>query len=109
MNAFIETRPARVGFALVPPLVAWAVQSLLWAQVKPSVWIFFYPAVFFSSLLGGRMSGLVATVVSTAIVWLAFVIPEGRFRTAVRGSGGGVSRDGRVFRGFQRPPAGSAR
>jgi PAS domain S-box-containing protein len=79
MNAFIETRPARVGFALLPPLVAWAVQSLLWAQVKPSVWIFFYPAVFFSSLLGGRMSGLVATVVSTAIVWLAFVIPEGGF------------------------------
>ena len=49
-------------------MVAWGVQTLLWAQVKPMVWIFFYPAVFFSSLIGGLWCGLAATAISAAVV-----------------------------------------
>ncbi len=56
-------------------MVAWGVQTLLWAQVKPMVWIFFYPAVFFSSLIGGLWCGLAATAVSAAVVWRFFIVP----------------------------------
>lgn len=50
---------------------------MLWVQVKPLVWVFFYPAVFFSSLIGGLWCGLAATLVSTAVGWWCFVRPEG--------------------------------
>ncbi len=65
---------------LVPPLAAAGLQWMLWRLVSPLVWIFFYPAVFFSSWLGGLWGGLGATVVSIAFV-------SGIFLPAVHGFG----------------------
>ena len=61
--------------ALLPPLVASAVQWSLWQWIQPYAWFFFFPAVFFSAWVGGFSGGLLATFVSVALVeWL--FIPE---------------------------------
>lgn len=62
--------------ALLPPFVAYAVQSLVWHATAPFSWFLFYPAVFVSSWLGGRSSGIAATVVATALAWWRFIPPE---------------------------------
>ena len=61
---------------MLAPLIAWGLQTLLWVHVKPLVWVFFYPAVFFSSLMGGLWCGLAATAVSTTVGWWFFIRPE---------------------------------
>lgn len=62
---------------MLAPLIAWGAQTLWWAQVKPLAWIFFYPAVYFSSLIGGLWCGVAATAVSTMVGWWFFIRPEG--------------------------------
>ena len=57
------------------PLVAFALQWFFWAAIQPYAWFLFYPAIFFSSWLGGQHYGLVATALSTIMVWW-FFIPE---------------------------------
>ncbi|HNJ83108.1 MAG TPA: EAL domain-containing protein [Piscinibacter sp.] len=59
----------------MPPLVALAVQLLLWSLIQPYVWFLFYPAVFISSWIGGFRAGLGATALSTLIVLWFFVPP----------------------------------
>ncbi len=61
--------------ALVP-LVAAAVQWLLWPVVQPFVWFFFYPAVFLVSRIGGLRGGLVGTAWSMALATVLFVEPR---------------------------------
>ena len=65
----------RSWLALLPPLVALAVQLLLWSLIQPYVWFLFYPAVFISSWIGGFRAGLGATALSTLIVLWFFVPP----------------------------------
>ena len=65
--------------AMVPPLVAFILQSMFWSVLRPYAWFLFYPAVFFSSWIGGLPSGLIATVISTALVWWFFIPPEYSF------------------------------
>ena len=65
----------RPVLALAPVAIAYALQSLLWAQLSPLLWIFFYPAVFCSAWIGGLRWGLVATATSVGLVWLRFVPP----------------------------------
>jgi len=65
----------RSWLALLPPLVALAVQLLLWSLIQPYVWFLFYPAVFVSSWIGGFRAGLGATALSTLIVLWFFVPP----------------------------------
>ncbi len=77
MPTLPANRFSRPALAMLAPLVAWGLQTLLWVQVKPLVWVFFYPAVFFSSLIGGLWCGLAATLVSTAVGWWFFMRPEG--------------------------------
>ena len=48
---------------LLPP-IAFFIQWVMWDQIQPYMWIFFYPAVFFSAQLGGRWVGMAATVSS---------------------------------------------
>ncbi|MGZ4811055.1 MAG: PAS domain S-box protein, partial [Thermoanaerobaculia bacterium] len=62
--------------ATAPPLVAFALQSLFWPFLSPFAWILFFPAVFVASWIGGRASGIGATLVSTALATWYFVPPE---------------------------------
>jgi diguanylate cyclase (GGDEF)-like protein/PAS domain S-box-containing protein len=58
-------------------LVALVVQLALWSLITPYVWFLFFPAMFISSWIGGRIPGLVATGLSASIVWVVFVSPRG--------------------------------
>jgi PAS domain S-box-containing protein len=66
----------RPALAMLPPAVALAVQTIFWSIFRPYAWFLFYPAVFFSSWIGGLPSGLISTVASVAIVSWFFLPPE---------------------------------
>lgn len=61
--------------AILPPLLAFGTQSVLWNFIAPFVWYLFYPTVFISSWVGGFYSGVASTFISTALVWYYF-LPE---------------------------------
>ena len=63
----------RQVLAILIPLAALVFQSIFWPAIQPYVWFLFYPAVFFSSWVGGLSGGLVATVLSTTLVWWFFI------------------------------------
>ena len=63
--------------ALLLPFIACLIQWLLWSFIKPFVWFLFYPAVFFSAWVGGRIyAGLASSVVSSTLVWYFFIPPQ---------------------------------
>ncbi len=66
----------RFVLAALFPLAACGLQWLFWDAIQPFAWILFYPAVFFSSWVGGLRGGLVATVLSTGLVWYCFLPPQ---------------------------------
>jgi len=70
---FGEKSTARSLVALLPPLLAVALQWALWALIEPLIWFLFYPAIFISSWIGGRRSGVIATIMSVALVWWFFI------------------------------------
>jgi PAS domain S-box-containing protein len=74
----------RLILAGLIPLVAFVLQWTFWAAIQPYVWFLFFPAVFFSSWIGGKRAGLAATAFSTMAVWW-FFIPE-RFSFALERS-----------------------
>ena len=55
--------------AVLLPFVALAAELALWPWVAPSIWIFFYPAVFLSARTGGLRGGIVSALISVAIAW----------------------------------------
>ncbi len=69
-------RAALTALALVPPLVAVAIQMAVWPFLRPFAWFLFYPAVFLSAWVGGRRGGILATALSTLLVWWFFLEPE---------------------------------
>jgi diguanylate cyclase (GGDEF)-like protein/PAS domain S-box-containing protein len=69
----------RPVLAMLPPLVALAIQWALWDFIQPFVWFLFYPAVFISSWIGGRTAGLWASAISATLVWWFFIPPEHSF------------------------------
>jgi PAS domain S-box-containing protein len=71
-----EKGAARSLVALLPPLLAFGLQWLLWGLIQPLVWFLFYPAVFISSWIGGRRSGVIATFVSIGLAWWFFIPPQ---------------------------------
>jgi signal transduction histidine kinase/DNA-binding response OmpR family regulator len=73
------TRPVRPILAALIPFIAFILQWTFWYAIKPYVWFLFYPAVFFSSWVGGLHGGLAATLISTLIVWWFFIPPEYSF------------------------------
>src|SRR5688572_25891571 len=75
MASHHETPVVRVLAALLPPLAAFALQWALWGLIEPLVWFLFYPAVFISFWIGGRRSGVIATVLSISLVWWHFLPP----------------------------------
>jgi len=71
----------RLVLAGLIPLAACGLQLLFWEVIQPYVWFLFFPAVFFSSWVGGRRGGLLATGLSTVLVLYFFIPP--RFSFAV--------------------------
>jgi PAS domain S-box-containing protein len=69
----------RLLLALVPPLIAFILQLIFWSYLRPYAWVLLYPAVFFSSWIGGRYGGLLATVVSVGLAWFFFIPPQYSF------------------------------
>ena len=61
------------GLSLLPPLLALVLQWSCWSMLQPLVWFLFYPAVFFSSWIGGKRGGLWATALSIVAVWFVFI------------------------------------
>jgi PAS domain S-box-containing protein len=61
--------------ALLPPIAALLVRLLLGDFIEPHVWFLFYPALFISFWIGGLGPGLLATIVSIALVWWFLVSP----------------------------------
>ena len=61
--------------AILPVLVAFAVQTALWSLIQPYVWFLFYPAIFVRARIGGLRGGLLSTLLATALVWWFFVPP----------------------------------
>jgi len=70
---------SRLTAAALIPLAALALQWYFWEAIQPYVWFLFYPAVFFSSWVGGLRGGLVATGLSTGLVWYCFIPPQFSF------------------------------
>ena len=69
----------RIAIALCIPLAAFVLQWLFWGAIQPFVWFLFFPAVFFSSRVGGAVGGLASTVLSAAIVLWFFMEPRYSF------------------------------
>jgi K+-sensing histidine kinase KdpD len=78
-NAMIPISRLRMAMAMLPPLGALALQWMFWSYIQPYVWFLFYPAVFFSSWIGGLRGGLAATFISTSLVVFFFIPPEYSF------------------------------
>src|SRR5580704_312107 len=66
--------------ATLAPLATFGVQRVFWSALSPFAWFLFYPSVFFSSCVGGFWSGIGASVLSTVLVWSAFLPDEGWLR-----------------------------
>jgi len=66
----------RLLYSVIIPLVALAVQWLLWPYLNPFVWFVFFPAVFISARLSGLWGGLLSTILSTLLVWYFFMYPQ---------------------------------
>ncbi len=64
-----------LAFALLPPLVALALQWALWPLMQPFVWFLFGPAVFISTRLGGRGAGVFSAFLSAGLSWIFFLKP----------------------------------
>jgi PAS domain S-box-containing protein len=75
----MKTRLFRITFAMLPTLGAFILQWMFWPAIQPYVWFLFYPAVFFSSWIGGLTAGLISTSVSLTIVWWFFIPPRYSF------------------------------
>lgn len=67
--------PLRVlATSLAPPLAVFAIEVFFWPSAGR--WSLFYPAVFACAWFGGLASGVIATLLSTALMWWRFVPPE---------------------------------
>jgi len=66
----------RLILAGLIPLVAFVLQWTFWAAIQPYVWFLFFPAVFFSSWIGGKRAGLAATAFLYDGCLVVFFIPE---------------------------------
>jgi len=62
--------------ATLLPFITCGAQWLFWDYLKPFVWFLFYPTVYFSSRLGGKRAGVVATIVSALLVVYFFIPPQ---------------------------------
>ncbi len=73
MNTALHVDPRRLILALAIPFAALALQWMFWQAIRPYVWFLFFPAVFFSSWVGGLPGGLISTVLSATMVAVFFM------------------------------------
>jgi PAS domain S-box-containing protein len=66
--------------ALLVPFAAFGLQLYFWSAIQPYVWFLFFPAVFFSSWIGGKAAGLATTGISALLVWWVFIPPRYSFK-----------------------------
>jgi signal transduction histidine kinase/ActR/RegA family two-component response regulator len=71
----MKIKASREIIAIGLPLVACLIQLAGWRYFSPLEWLLFYPAVFYSSLIGSRLAGVVA-VAESALLGLFFFSPE---------------------------------
>jgi len=69
----------QVALPLVSIAVATALTWLLWSYIQPSSTPLFFIAVMTSSLYGGAVAGLIATLASTAVIAFMFMPPRFSF------------------------------
>jgi two-component system sensor histidine kinase/response regulator len=61
-----------ISLAVLLPVLVFALQWHLWYAIQPYAWFLFYPTVFLSVLIGRLRGGILATVISTLLVWFVF-------------------------------------
>jgi PAS domain S-box-containing protein len=66
--------------AVVSPLLLFALQWFVWPDLRPYAWMLFAFLTAATAWLGGTWSGIFGTLLSTALIWWAFVPPERSFR-----------------------------
>jgi len=64
-----------VSLAVLLPVLVFFLQWQLWYAIQPYAWFLFYPTVFLSVLIGRLRGGILATVISTLLVWFFFIPP----------------------------------
>lgn len=75
-NVFADRPYLRTVLAVaVIPLATFLLQWLLWDHLDHFTWFLFWPAMFLYTSLGSRRDGILATLVSTALVWWFFMEP----------------------------------
>jgi PAS domain S-box-containing protein len=65
---------AAIGLTIVATLAVFAIERRFWYPVGR--WSLFYPVVIACAWFGGRASGIVATLLSSALMWWFLVAPE---------------------------------
>ncbi|QLA14986.1 ATP-binding protein [Desulfolutivibrio sulfoxidireducens] len=73
MKTALSVGPRRLLAAVAIPFAALALQWTFWQAIAPYVWFLFFPAVFFSSWVGGLPGGLISTILSAAMVAVVFM------------------------------------
>ncbi len=76
LQSMLARRHTRLILALLAPGAACWLQSLVWDQIQPRIWFFFYPAVFTSIVLGGLRAGVAATLLSGGLAVWFFMEPR---------------------------------
>jgi len=67
---------SRLLLALALPLLACALQWLLWdAFIQPYAWFLFFPAALGSAWLGGWRGGVIGTGLGAVLAWFVFIAP----------------------------------
>lgn len=77
-NNFPETK-LKLALAILLPFFTLAVQTLFWEAIRPYAWFLFFPTVFFSVWIGGRLGGIISTLLSVGIVKWFFMSPGHTF------------------------------
>lgn len=75
--------------AVILPLIAFGLEWVFWPVVNPSLWLFYYPAVFFSSWVYGLKGAIISILVSTVSIFY-FIMPL-KFSSTVNDPGEYIS------------------
>ena len=75
-------RRLRLALAILLPFLALALQTLFWDVIRPFPWFLFYPTVFISGWLGGRIGGVIATALAVGLGKWFFMEPGHTFALA---------------------------
>lgn len=71
-----RNREVCIFVALLLPFISCGLQWYFRAIFKPFIWFLFFPAVFFSSRIGGKFAGITSTAISALMVVYFFIPPH---------------------------------